>query len=88
MYNEAHDLNDFTAPSEFKSYEELEARLKVVLGSAPKPVDREVVESELEDLSEGKTVQPKEEWTSAVDNVTTGTEDDDALSYFAKLANE
>lgn len=64
--------------------------MKVVLGAAPKPVDRETVETELEDLSEGlgNTVQPKEEWTSAVDNVKTGTEDDDALSYFAKLAEE
>jgi len=90
VYNTAYDLNDFTAPSEFKTYEELEARLKVVLGAAPKPVDRETVETELEDLSEGlgNTVQPKEEWTSAVDNVKTGTEDDDALSYFAKLAEE
>ena len=90
VYNQAYDLNDFTAPSEFKTYEELEARLKVVLGAAPKPVDRETVETELEDLSEGlgNTVQPKEEWTSAVDNVKTGTEDDDALSYFAKLAEE
>ena len=87
VYNQEHDLAEFTAPSEFKTYEELEARLKAVLGTAPR-VDRETVESELDDLSDGRATVETTDFAKLVDKAETATGDDDALSYFAKLANE
>ena len=91
VYNDAHNLSDFTSADQFKSYEDLEARLKAVLGGR---VDRETVAEELPPRPEeevaanlGSTVQAKD-WSESVDTKASVTEDDDALSYFAKLAEE
>ena len=89
VYNQAYDLAQFTAPDQFKSYEELEARLKSVLGSR---VDRETTEIEIDVPQPTATVDTStvtaKNWTESVDSTPSVTEDDDALSYFAKLANE
>ena len=89
VYNQAYDLAQFTAPDQFKSYEDLEARLKSVLGSR---VDRETTEIEIDVPQPTATVDTStvtaKNWTESVDSTPSVTEDDDALSYFAKLANE
>ena len=91
VYGQAHDLASFTSPDQFKSYEELEARLKSVLG--PKTAALQVDES-LEDESEGRGPAPTisatagPSWTEQVSTSTSDTGEDDTLSYFAKLAEE
>ena len=82
LWKKEYPLADFTAQSNFKSYDDLERRLKSVLGQ--KKAQRPVLDEELEDESEGRG--------AAVQRVATATtvdaDEDDALSYFQKLAEE
>ena len=99
IWKQEHSLEAFTAKDQFKSYEELEARLNLVLGIGQRPAARPVDES-LEDESEGRgsfndadiTPAPSafREQMSAPSPVKQEAvvEDDDALSYFARLAEE
>ena len=90
IYDKIYDLSEFTAPDQFKSYDELKARLDSVLG-AKKVVTPQFDTEDLEDLSEGK--RPSQAELDQISNLsaaaTETTEDeDDALSYFQKLAEE
>ena len=86
VYEQLHDLQEFTDPKNYKSYDELSSKLKEVLGegqplttaeqtsldeSAPAPARKAAVASE-----------PKSESAPSSD------EDEADLSYFAKLAKE
>ena len=52
-WKKEHSLEAFTAKDQFKSYEDLERRLNMVLGISQRPAARPVDES-LEDESEGR----------------------------------
>ena len=81
LWKKEYSLTAVTAPDQFKSYQDLEKRLKYVLGQ--KPAQRRVVDEELEDESEGRYAAAEKVVTQA----TKSSEDeDDALSYFQKLA--
>ena len=81
LWKKEYSLTAVTAPDQFKSYQDLEKRLKYVLGQ--KPAQRRVVDEELEDESEGRY----EAAEMVVTQATKSSEDeDDALSYFQKLA--
>ena len=87
-WKQEHSLEAFTARDQFKSYEDLEKRLNLVLGSAPRasaPVDES-----LEDESEGRGPAPSSfrQQMSAPVKKEAVVEDDDALSYFASLASD
>jgi|TARA_B100000035_G_scaffold313497_1_gene327341 hypothetical protein len=91
VYNSMHDLASFTSDDQFKSYDELEGRMKQVLGRpAATRIDEETLEAESDfnapDITSRNTEAPS--WTATVDSKTTGTEDEDHMSYFAKLAEE
>ena len=80
LWKKEYPLADFTAQSNFKSYEELERRLKSVLGQkqAQRPrMDEEVVQED----------DPTPVAAAAVASAPDADEDD-ALSYFQKLAEE
>ena len=88
VWKQEYSLAELVAPDQFKSYEDLKKRLDYVLGltAAPKRQDPEVeneetTRGELEDLSEGRT--PVDTTPSSVN---TDEDEEDALSYFAKLA--
>ena len=83
-----HSLEAFTAADQFKSYEDLEKRLNLVLGTA-KRVSQAIDES-LEDESEGRGPAPSSfrQQMSAPVKKEAVVEDDDALSYFASLASD
>ena len=90
IWKQAYSLADFEAPKNFKSYEKLKARLDLVLGITAAPTPDPIDES-LEDLSEGKSPS----WGAEVSNfrekavASSPVEDEeDALSYFSKLAEE
>ena len=92
LWKQQYSLTDFTAPDKFKTFEELETRLQTVLSAQP---TRRVPDSELEDESEGKYREVRgatEIAASAAPSFKSASapveEEDDALSYFAKLANE
>ena len=76
IWKEQYSLTDFTAPSNFKSYEELKTRLDAVL-SGKQVVSNQTVEDE-------PIAQPKVD-TKPVENKQ--VEDEDTIDYFNKLAN-
>ena len=103
IWKQQYSLEEFVAPDQFKSYDDLKKRLGYVLGTkgTPKFQDQETVEeeeefraqnrgdynpvpqsmkNELDSLSEGRDFNSPDITSSSSED------DDDALSYFAKLA--
>ena len=80
VWKKEYALADFTAQSNFKSYDDLERRLKSVLGQ--KPVQRPRLDEEVV-AEEDPTPVAAAAVASAPD-----ADEDDALSYFQKLAEE
>ena len=80
LWKKQYSLSAITAPDQFKSYEDLERRLKTVLGQKPVQaprLDEEVANEEL-------PPRPEEQVAATV---ASSSEEDDALSYFQKLAD-
>ena len=80
VYKSQYSLNEFTAPTNFKSYDELKTRLYMVLSGT-------VAVSTVETLMEDEPTAPAVVDTKAV-SATSATDDDDAMSYFEKLASD
>ena len=88
LWKKQYSLSAVTAPDQFKTYEDLEKRLKYVLGKKPAP--RYVPDNELEDESEGKYAVAEKVVAQAVSTpavASVDSDEDDALSYFQKLAD-
>ena len=85
IYGQQHSLEAFTADSEFKSYDALDDRLNSVLGlrkaAAPAPTFED-------EEYEPAPVSSSTADFNAPDITPSSNDDDDALSYFAKLAAE
>jgi len=86
LWKKQFSLAEIVAADQFKSYEDLKKRLEYVLGSKRPAQDPDVYEEdndrgEAEELVTAAVSAPST--TSTVDK-----EEDDALSYFAKLAEE
>ena len=98
IWKRQYSLQDFVAPEQFKTYEELKKRMDYVLGNkgTPRFQDQETVEEEQSFEAERRgpvrempqnlrdelnDLQPTR---SSVDE----DDEDDAMSYFAKLAEE
>tara|TARA_Y100000004_G_scaffold194680_1_gene259839 strand:- start:4927 stop:5811 length:885 start_codon:yes stop_codon:yes gene_type:complete len=80
VYENMHDLTEFTNPKNYKTYDELKAKLMRVLGE-------EVNAGAFSVKEEIKMNDP----VPAMEPVTAeemSTEDEDTMSYFAKLAKE
>ena len=89
LWKKQYSLAAVTAPDQFKSYEDLEKRLKYVLGQ--KSSTRRVFDESLEDESEGRgTFTPdfNSKAPVAAPVASASQDEDDALSYFQKLAEE
>ncbi len=82
LWKKEYSLEDFVKPTEFKSYEDLERRLNQVLKVQPRQVDEEVVDED--DERTPVAVAPRASVTAQ--SVSTDEDEDDALSYFQKLA--
>jgi len=93
VYSQEHDLNEFTAPDKFKSYDDLKKRLVYVLGmnQPTKRQDPEVAQEEAtwERERSGDYSTPAATPEPAVASAASSSSDDedDSLSYFAKLVN-
>ena len=89
-YNQLHDVTEFTAPSSYKSYDELKQRLEVVLGQstgAGSTVKNDSLTQTAEVVA-AKEQEPQVIASAPEPNITASTDEDDTLSYFAKLAAE
>ena len=79
IYDQQYPLAPFTAESEFKNFEELQTRLNATLSSAP--VQREQYQEEEEPVAYESAARETRRPSAPV-------EEDDALSYFARLAED
>ena len=87
IWKKEYSLAAVTAADQFKSYEDLERRLKYVLGK--KPAQRYTPDEEI-DVEDNARSVAEEVVTKAVSTPSASTtvdkDEDDALSYFQKLA--
>ena len=93
LWNKEYSLTSFTDASNFKSYDELEKRLNAVLNRSLNTVredESRVSPAQLEKTTFQPTFEKKEEVDEDVDygaSQSSMSDEDDALSYFAKLAD-
>jgi len=95
VWKKQYSLAGLVAADQFKSYEDLDKRLKMVLGAKPA---RRVMDEELEDESEGRgsftpnfeSSKPPADFNAPdiTPTKSADSDEDDALSYFQKLAEE
>ena len=78
IFDSLYDLKEFTDPSSYKTYDELAGRLAMVLGETSTSVQAFRAVEEV-----AAPAAPKSAPAPAV-----GSEDEDTMSYFAKLAAE
>ena len=83
-----HSLEAFTAADQFKSYEDLEKRLQLVLGSSPRPTVPSVDSEEYEPVAAAPQSSFRQQMSAPPVKKEAVVEDDDALSYFASLASD
>jgi len=86
LYDKQYDLGEWVDPKNYKSYDELKARLNLVLGeAAPRTAQQN---ADLENVAEAR--QPKQQ--AAAEPTTAEStaldDEDDTMAYFASLANE
>ena len=91
VWKQEYSLEAFTSKDQFKTYEELEARLNLVLGVTSRPATRPSVDDEeFEPIVEDEPSSFRSRVSAAPIPVKDEAvvDDDDALSYFARLAEE
>ena len=92
IYNKQHDCNEWTDPKNFKTYDELKSRLALVLGeSAPRTVREEVsldtsTPYVAPQASAPAAAAPMAAPAPMATAENTALDEDDTMSYFAKLA--
>ena len=92
IYKNLNDLNEFSAASNFKSYEDLKKRFDYVLGAkAPARQDPETVEEDQQWEAERRGESTPSRSTPSFEIARPAVQEDDvdaddALSYFQKLA--
>ncbi len=93
IYKSVHSLSGIIAPSEFKSYEELKEKLDRVLGLQGS-VSNSTAESVAEDMEEvpwsnvNTETVAEEPVISSAEATSPQVEEDDAMDYFKKLAQD
>ena len=96
LWKKEYSLTALTAADQFKTYEQLENRLKMVLGQK---TTRRALDEDLEDESEGrgsftpdfksKAPEPAADFNAPdITPKSNDSDEDDALSYFQRLAED
>jgi len=97
IWKKEYSLTEFTDPRNFKTFDELQNRLNIVLGNRPAravgPNASAFNEEEEEVLPEELYAAPTpaastSNWSDAIDSVSSSNDDGPDLSYFARLAEE
>ena len=82
VYDQMYDLSEFTDPANYKTYDELKAKLMTVLGEFANAGEPTIAQTrQMNDPEPAPEPQ-----RAPVTAEQTKVEDDDTLSYFAKLA--
>ena len=90
LWETQYSLSEFTAPTNFKSYDELQTRLNTVLSGTTKVgnvTDMQTGSAFDDSPSVANVVDTKEEPAPTV-SMSNTEDDDDTMSYFEKLAEE
>ena len=82
IWEQQHSLQDLTDPKNFKSYDELQARLNRVLNIGEAPPPRPAVQELVEDTPPFDVDPPSST------QPTTSSDDDDDLAFFKSLADD
>ena len=96
IWKKQYSLAELVAADQFKSYDELKKRLDYVLGNKGTPRYQDPDVADEEEYSRGPVKDLDEDLRSELNNLKPTTrraaveedEDDDALSYFARLAED
>jgi len=82
IYNNLHNIQEFTDPSKYKSYAELETKMHAVLGTTVQPTMQQ-------QASLGEEVAPPSMPATPPPSADTSADDgDDTMNYFASLVND
>jgi hypothetical protein len=86
VYGKLHSLSEFTDPKNYKSYDELRAKMMRVLGEEEQSGAPTVAQESMmnEPVAAPMPASVQEPMTAS----EMGNDDEDTMSYFAKLANE
>jgi hypothetical protein len=85
IWGKQHSLAEIVSPDNFKSYEDLKAKLNMVMSGGARVTTAEKVAEQTGDVEDQIFVQ---EAKTPVSVVSSDDSEDDTLSYFAKLAEE
>ena len=85
LWKKENSLAELVANDQFKSYDELKTRLSYVLGNKKVTQDAETID---EDSDRGEAEQLVTAAVTSTPTPSSTDDDDEALSYFAKLAAE
>ena len=86
VFNSQHDLQEFLAPTNFKSYDELKTRLDVVLsGTVTAKTAESIMDDPVEPVVDTKPIMSADDFNNKAQKAE--EEDDDTMSYFEKLAS-
>ena len=92
IWKKEYSLQDFVAADQFKSYDDLKKRMDYVLGNkSPNFQDQETLEEESSFEAESRAPSVPQSVKEELENLSstkTTDDDDDAMSYFARLAEE
>lgn len=91
LWKTQHSLKDFTDPAEFKSYEELKAKFESVNKgsiSAPKSAENDEIDEDQMPVAKTIKTKPAPKIPEKKASYDEDAEEENALSYFEKLANE
>ena len=91
IYNKQHDMSEWTDPKNYKTYDELKSRLAMVLGeSAPRTVREQVSLDTSQAYTAPAAAAPVQPTGAPQPEISTAEntnlDEDDTMSYFAKLA--
>ena len=81
VYNQMHDITEFTNPKNYKTYDELKTKLMRVLGEDMTSMGSMAIKEEIKMNDPVPAVEP-------ITAEEISSEDEDTMSYFAKLAKE
>lgn len=89
VYGQLHDISEFVDPKSYKSYDELKTKMYTVLGEqAPRTVKQSVALDEEIPGFETRQRSAPQPVAAAPQQTAEAVDEDDTMSYFAKLAAE
>ena len=87
IYNKQHDLSEWTDPKNYKTYDELQKRLMLVLGETTATTPQGRVKQAIELDDEIPLFEPPSQAAPSIPSASSSMDDDDdIMNHFARLA--